>query len=77
LSYIGKGFMEEKDDQLPQISPDEKKGKEVDLNLLFPGKNYDLNRLFPEEGTRKLLHDLRRNRRDIERFIKGLDIEEE
>ena len=69
--------MEERDDQLPQIISEEKKGREVDLNHLFPGKGYDLNRLFPEEGTRKLLHDLRRNRRDIERFIKSLDIEEE
>ena len=69
--------MEEKDDQLPQIVPEEKKRREVDLNHLFPGKEYDLNRLFPEEGTRKLLHDVRRNRREIERFIKSLNIEEE
>jgi len=69
--------MEEKEDQSLQVTPEEKKGREVDLNHLFPGKEYDLNRLFPEEGTRKLLHDLRRNRREIERFIKSLNIEEE
>jgi len=69
--------MEDRDDQLPETVPEEKKGKEVDLNHLFPGKEYDLNRLFPEEETRKLLHDVRRNRRDIERFIKSLNIEEE
>ncbi len=69
--------MEEKEDQPLQVNPEEKKPKEVDLNHLFPGKEYDLNRLFPEEGTRKLLHDLKRNKREIERFIDSLDIEEE
>ena len=66
--------MEEKEDQSPQINPEEKKKKEVDLNVLFPGKGYDLNRLFPDEGTKKLLYDLRRNKREIERFVKNLDI---
>ena len=51
--------------------------KEIDLNVLFPGKTVDLNRLFPDEGTKKLLHDLRRNKKEIERFIKNLDIDEE
>lgn len=51
--------------------------KEVDLNALFPGRDVDLNRLFPDEGTRKLLQDLKRNRRDIERFIRNLEVEEE
>jgi len=69
--------MEEKEDQSPQINPEEEKKKEVDLNVLFPGKGYDLNRLFPDEGTKKLLYDLRRNKREIERFVKNLDIEEE
>ena len=69
--------MEEKEDQSPQVSPEEAKKKEVDLNVLFPGKGYDLNRLFPDGGTKKLLYELRRNKREIERFIKNLDIEEE
>ncbi len=69
--------MEEKEDQSPQINPEEEKKKEVDLNVLFPGKGYDLNRLFPDEGTKKLLYELRRNKREIERFIKNFDIEEE
>ena len=69
--------MEEKDDQSPKTDPEEVKKREVDLNVLFPGKGYDLNRLFPDEGTRKLLYELRRNRRDIERFIKNLHSEEE
>ena len=59
-----------------QTQPEERR-KEVDLNSLFPGKEVDLNRLFPDEGTRKLLQDLKRNRRDIERFIKNLSFEEE
>jgi hypothetical protein len=69
--------MEEKQDQFPERSPEEEKKQEVDLNLLFPGKDYDLNRLFPDEGTKKLLYELKRNKRDIERFMKSLDIEEE
>jgi hypothetical protein len=59
-----------------RIDPEEEKKREVDLNALFPGKGYDLNRLFPEEGTKKLLFELRRNKREIERFIKNLDLEE-
>ena len=69
--------MEERDEQSPVINPEEEKKREVDLNALFPGKDYDLNRLFPDEGTKKLLHELKRNRRDIERFIKSLHVEEE
>jgi hypothetical protein len=55
----------------------EEKKKEIDLNSLFPGKEYDLNRLFPDEGTRRLLYELKRNKRDVERFIKTLMMEEE
>jgi len=69
--------MEEKEDQSPQINPEKEKKREVDLNVLFPGKDYDLNQLFPDKGTKKLLYELRRNKRDIERFIKNLDFEEE
>jgi hypothetical protein len=57
--------------------PSEEKKREIDLNTLFPGKEYDLNRLFPDDGTKKLLHDLRRNKRDIEKFLKNLELEEE
>ena len=67
---------EQEHSQEDQTQPEERR-KEVDLNSLFPGKEVDLNRLFPDEGTRKLLQDLRRNRRDIERFIKNLNVEEE
>jgi hypothetical protein len=69
--------MEEKDQPAEDNTGVEPKGKEVDLNALFPGKGFDLNRLFPDEGTKKLLHDLKRNKRDIERFIKNLEVEED
>ncbi len=69
-------MIEEKEETEGQ-SPEEEKKREVDLNALFPGKNYDLNRLFPDEGTKRLLHELKRNKRDIDRFIKGLHLEEE
>ena len=69
--------MKEKEGQTSEIVAEEEKKKEVDLNALFPGKNYDLNHLFPDEGTRKLLYELKRNKREIERFIKSLNVEEE
>jgi hypothetical protein len=69
--------MEEKDEQPQRIDPEEEKKREIDLNILFPGKGFDLNRLFPDRETKKLLHELRRNKRDIDRFIKSLHVEEE
>jgi hypothetical protein len=69
--------MEERDKSLHPLDQEEEKKREIDLNVLFPSKGYDLNRLFPDEGTKKLLYDLRRNRRDIDRFIKSLHVEEE
>ena len=69
--------MEEKVIPSQVISPEEEKERPLDLNALFPGKDYDLNRLFPDEETKKLLYELRKNRRDIERFIKNLSVEEE
>jgi hypothetical protein len=69
--------MEEKEEQPLKIYPEEEKKREIDLNALFPEKGYDLNRLFPDEGTKKLLYELRRNKRDIDRFVKSLHVEEE
>jgi hypothetical protein len=54
--------MEEKEGQPPEIPAEVEKRKELDLNTLFPGKDYDLNRLFPDEGTRRLLYELKRNK---------------
>lgn len=70
-------LMEEKDEAPQKIYPEEERRREIDLNTLFQSKGYDLNRLFPDEETRKLLYELRRNKRDIERFIKSLHVEEE
>ncbi len=69
--------MEEKEDHTEETLPQEERPKELDLNSLFPGKGYDLNKLFPEEGSKKLLRDVKRNKRDIERFLKNLEMEEE
>ena len=69
-------MIEEKEESQKQGTEEEKR-REVDLNTLFPGKSYDLNRLFPDEGTKRLLHELKRNKRDIDRFIKSLNLEEE
>lgn len=68
--------MEEKEEPQP-ANPEEEKKREVNLNTLYPGRSYDLNRLFPDEATKRLLHELRRNKRDIERFIKSFNVEEE
>ena len=68
---------EEKDEQPAENLSGEEKIKEIDLNSLFPGKNCDLNRLFPDEATRRLLSQVKRNKRDIERFIKNLHLEED
>ncbi len=69
-------MIEEKEESQKQ-SPDEEKRREIDLNTLFPGKSYDLNRLFPDEETKRLLQELKRNKRDIDRFIKSLNLGEE
>ena len=69
--------MEEKDEQPQKTEQEAEKKREIDLNALFPEKSYDLNRLFPDEGTKKLLYELRRNKRDIDRFVKSLYVEEE
>ncbi len=69
------GEKERTSQETPLIGEERK--REIDLNSLFPGREYDLNRLFPDEGTRRLLYELRRNKRDVERFIKTLMIEEE
>lgn len=72
-----KRLMEEKKDQPDDKIEEEEKRREIDLNVLFPERGFDLNRLFPDEGTKKLLYELKRNKRDIDRFIKSLHVEEE
>jgi hypothetical protein len=69
--------MEEEREKPAEDRTEEEQGREMDLNSIFPGKSYDLNRLFPDETTRKLLSQVKRNKKDIERFIKNLNMEEE
>jgi len=73
--------MEEKEEKPVETGPDGERGRgnepRIDLNDLFPGEGRDLNRLFPDDSTRKLLYQVKRNKRDIERFIKNLYVEEE
>ena len=69
--------MEEKNDQPDKIDEEEERRREIDLNALYPEEGYDLNHLFPDEGTKKLLYELKRNKRDIDRFLKSLHVEEE
>ncbi|MGQ9637866.1 MAG: hypothetical protein ACUVT6_08750 [Thermodesulfobacteriota bacterium] len=74
-SYIV--IMDDKEEASLKGNLETEKKREIDLNRLFPGKEYDLNRLFPDEETKRLLYELKRNKRDIERFIMSLDLEEE
>jgi len=67
---------EEKEGPLKEISSGVKK-REIDLNALFPEKGYDLNRLFPDDETKRFLYELKRNKKEIERLIKSLDLEED
>ena len=69
--------MEEKEGPVQEAVAPEETVREVDLNALFPGRGYDLNRLFPDGETKKLLRDVKRNKRDLERFVKNLEMEEE
>lgn len=69
--------MGEEDEPLQKTGQEEERTRQIDLNTLFPEKGYDLNRLFPDEATKKLLYELRRNKRDIDRFIRSLHVEEE
>ena len=69
--------MEEREGPLQEVVAPEETVREVDLNALFPGRGYDLNRLFPDGETKKLLRDVKRNKRDLERFVKNLEMEEE
>ncbi len=68
----------EQDEKPPAEETESKKEERaVDLNVLYPDTGCDLNRLFPDEGTKKLLQDVKRNKRDLERFIRSLESEED
>ncbi len=48
----------------------------VDLNVLFTEEERDLNRLFTDSRIRRFLKDVRKNQRDVERFLKRLEIDD-
>lgn len=54
------------EDKIPDEMP-------IDLNVLFSKDGRDLNRLFPDLRFRRFLRDMRRNQRDVERFLKKLE----
>jgi hypothetical protein len=64
---------EDRNDDL--IAEEERTSEEmgVDLNSLFDEDWRDLNRLFPDPRFRRFLRDMRRNQRDVERLLKGLE----
>lgn len=45
----------------------------IDLNMLFSEDRRDLNLLFPDPRFRRFLRDVRRNQRDVKRFLKRLE----
>jgi hypothetical protein len=45
----------------------------IDLNAIYSGEERDLNRLFPDAMVRRFLRDVRKNQRDVERFLKRLE----
>ncbi len=84
LSYIqhdrsdtrkGRKMSEKRDDKT--TGPDDQTFAEqpIDLNVLFSEDGRDLNRLFPDTHFKKLLRDVKRNQRGVDRFLKGLENE--
>jgi hypothetical protein len=61
--------------ELDEKIPDEE--KPIDLNMLFSEEKKDLNRLFADPRVRRFLRDVQRNQRDVERFLKRLEIDSE
>jgi hypothetical protein len=64
-----------RDDEL--IGPENRTSEEasLDLNSMFSKNGRDLNRLFPDAHSRRLLRDLRRTQRGVDRFLKRLERE--
>ncbi|MFP3869954.1 MAG: hypothetical protein ACLFVT_03620 [Syntrophobacteria bacterium] len=54
--------------ELPETTMDK---EAVDLNQLFPEAGLDLNAMFPDGETKKLLRQVKKNRRSNERFLEG------
>jgi hypothetical protein len=86
LSYIqldrsdtrkGRKMSEKRDDKT--TGPDDQTFAEqpIDLNVLFAEDGRDLNRLFPDTHFKRLLRDVKRNQRGVDRFLKGLENEDD
>jgi len=86
LSYIqldrsdirkGQEMSEKKDDETAGSNDQTFADQPIDLNVLFSEDGRDLNRLFPDTHFKKLLRDVKRNQRGVDRFLKGLENEDE
>jgi hypothetical protein len=54
----------------------EEKG-DINLNLIFSDRSRDLNRLFPEISLKRFLKEIEENKREVEGFLKALEVEDE
>ena len=53
------------------------KNGDIDLNQLFRGNGRDLNRLFPDLSLKRFLKEIEQHKREVRRFLEGLEIEDE
>ncbi len=67
------------DDRIHDFPVDEKDRNElcIDLNMVFAEEKRDLNRLFSDSRLKRFLRDVRRNQRDLERFLERLEVDGE
>lgn len=67
------------DDRIHDFPVDEKDQNElcIDLNMVFAEEKRDLNRLFSDSRLKRFLRDVRRNQRDLERFLERLEVDGE
>lgn len=54
----------------------EEKG-DINLNRIFSDRSRDLNRLFPEGSLKRFLKEIEENKREVESFLKALEVEDE
>ena len=54
----------------------EEKG-DINLNRIFSDRSRDLNRLFPESSLKRFLKEIEENKREVESFLKALEVEDE
>lgn len=49
---------------------------DINLNRIFSDRRRDLNRLFPESSLRRFLKEIEENKREVESFLKVLEVED-